>query len=189
MRLAILISGTGSNMKSIVKHFPKEVKIILTNNPNSKGIQWAIDNNYNSSIINHKNYENRLDFDKAVHEKLKQNNIDLVILAGFMRILTPEFVSRWKRKILNIHPSYLPNFKGHNAIEMALESGIKQTGVTVHIVTPELDSGPIIKQERVDIVENDDILSLSDRIHKVEHRLYPEAIKSYMKSIEMGIMF
>ena len=90
---------------------------------------------------------------------------------------------------MNIHPSYLPNFKGHNAIEMALESGIKQTGVTVHIVTPELDSGPIIKQERVDILENDDIISLSDRIHKVEHRLYPEAIKSYMKSIEMGIMF
>lgn len=182
LKLAILISGRGSNLKAIIQacqnsKFPATIDTVISNNPDATGLDYAQDANIHTHIINHKDFETRESFDNAIHQYLEPRDIDLICLAGFMRILSGQFAERWPMKIINIHPSLLPHFKGLHPQKQALEAGAKESGCTVHFVVPELDSGPIILQKHVSIENNDTEEALSERILKQEHVAYPEAIK------------
>ncbi len=185
IKIAILISGRGSNMKAIIqacadKKFPAEISLILSNKPDAEGLNFAKSQNIPTTIINHKDFSNnsspRLEFDQAMDREITKHNIDLICLAGFMRLLSEWFVTKWQNRLINIHPSLLPDFKGANAVADALKSQAKFSGCSVHYVTKEMDSGPIIKQARVEINEDDDFSSLSKKILNYEHKIYPQAI-------------
>lgn len=152
--------------------FPAEVACVITNNSNAAGLKAAEQVKIPSFVVNDK----PLDADR-IHEILIQHKVDLVCLAGFMRILKADFLSKWDNKVINVHPSLLPSFKGLNAQEQALKAGVKITGCTVHYVTPEVDAGAIITQTAVPILPNDDVNSLSERILVEEHKCYREAVK------------
>ncbi len=182
LKLAIFISGRGSNMLSIMEackspDFPAEISVVLSNNPDSQGLISAQEAGIATEIVNHKEYKTREDFEGEISKRLKNYDIDLIVLAGFMRILTGSFVDQWVDRIINIHPSLLPEYKGLNTHERALNDGKKEAGCTVHFVNDELDSGAIILQKRVDILDGDTIDSLSARVLEQEHKAYPEAIK------------
>ncbi|MDD9332015.1 MAG: phosphoribosylglycinamide formyltransferase [Wolbachia sp.] len=181
IKLGILISGRGSNMYALIaackdQDFPAEVVCVITNNNEATGLKLAEQAKIPTFIINDK----PLDADK-IDGILIQHNVDLVCLAGFMRILKADFLSKWNNKIINIHPSLLPSFKGLNAQEQALKAGVKITGCTVHYVTPEVDAGDIIVQAAVPVLPNDNVQSLSERILSEEHRCYVEAIRLITK--------
>ncbi len=182
LKLAIFISGRGSNMRSIMKacedeNFPAKIELVLSNRPDAKGLDFAKKNNVPTEIVDHKRYNTRKDFEDEILKRLNKYDIDLIVLAGFMRILTPNFVEKYPDKIINIHPSLLPDYKGLNTHERAIEDGKKHAGCTVHFVVPDLDSGPIILQKRVPILENDTPDTLSKRVLEQEHIIYPKAIK------------
>lgn len=182
MKIAVLISSRGSNMQALVKaslaeDFPAEVVTVLSNNPGAAGLEFAKSHNIPTEVINHRDYDNREDFDQAISDYLESKQIDLICLAGFMRLLTPEFVNRWRDRIINIHPSLLPAFKGLHVHERAIESGTRFTGCTVHIVRPEMDDGPIIAQAVVPILQDDTPDTLAARILVQEHKIYPAALK------------
>lgn len=182
MKVAVLISSRGSNMQALVKAcqtdgFPAEIVTVLSNNPDAAGLDFAKQHNIATKVINHRDFDDRETFDKAVSEYLASQNVDLICLAGFMRLLTAEFVNRWRDRIINIHPSLLPAFKGLHVHERAIESGARFTGCTVHYVRPEMDDGPIISQAAVPILGKDTPDSLAARILKQEHRIYPHALK------------
>ncbi|MCG8492462.1 MAG: phosphoribosylglycinamide formyltransferase [Sneathiellales bacterium] len=182
MKVAVLISSRGSNMQALVKaslaeDFPAEIVTVLSNNPDAAGLEFAKSHNIPTEVINHRDFENREDFDQAISDYMESKQIDLICLAGFMRLLTPEFVNRWRDRIINIHPSLLPAFKGLHVHERAIESGARFTGCTVHIVRPEMDDGPIIVQAAVPILQDDTPDTLAARILVQEHRIYPEALK------------
>lgn len=182
MRVAVFISSRGSNMQSLVKAskiegFPAEIVCVLSNNPNAAGLDFAKAHDISTKVINHRDFDEREDFDAAITEYLIEEKIDLICLAGFMRLLTPEFVNRWRDRIINIHPSLLPAFKGLHVHERALESGTRFTGCTVHYVRPEMDDGPIISQAVVPILSGDTPEILAERILIEEHRIYPLALK------------
>ncbi len=157
--------------------FPAEIVTILSNNPDAAGLDFAKAHNIPTQVINHRDFENREDFDEAVSAYLEEQQIDLICLAGFMRLLTPEFVNRWRDRIINIHPSLLPAFKGLHVHERAIESGARFTGCTVHVVRPEMDDGPIIAQAVVPILQEDTPETLAARILEQEHRIYPLALR------------
>lgn len=186
MNIAVLASGSGTNFEAICKaaevgYIKAKVQLLITDKEQSFVRQRAQQHKVKDLFINPKDFKTREDFDKEIVKILKQENIDLVVLAGFMRIITPFFVNAFRNKILNIHPALLPSFKGVEAIERAYTLGVKVTGVTVHFVDEETDHGPIILQEAVIIKEGESLEALEERIHKLEHKLYPKAIKLFLE--------
>lgn len=182
LNLGILISGRGSNMLNLVNASQRglinsKVKIVISNNNNSSGIDKAKRKNIKTKIINQKDYESKKDFENALTNTLKNQNVDLVCLAGFMSILSKNFLKEWNRKVINIHPSLLPSFRGKNAVKQALENRVKTAGCSVHFVDEGIDTGEIISQEKVSVSSNDDEETLGKKILKKEHVLYIKVIK------------
>ncbi len=182
LNLGILISGRGSNMLNLVNASQRgliksKVKIVISNNKNSIGIDKAKRKNIKTKIINQKDYESKKDFENALTNTLKNQNVDLVCLAGFMCILSKKFLKEWHRKVINIHPSLLPSFRGKNAVKQALENRVKTAGCSVHFVDEGIDTGEIISQEEVPVSSNDDEETLGKKILKKEHVLYIKVIE------------
>ncbi|HUP96724.1 MAG TPA: phosphoribosylglycinamide formyltransferase [Usitatibacter sp.] len=174
----ILISGRGSNMRSIVEaRTGLEVKAVISNRPDAKGLEWAGARGIATQAIDHKTFPTREAFDGAMGDAIDRLRPDLILLAGFMRIFTPEFIARFPRRILNIHPSLLPAFPGLHTHRRALDAGVKVHGCTVHVVTPSLDSGPIVVQAAVPVLAGDSEDSLAERVLQAEHRIYPQAVR------------
>lgn len=183
-RLGVLVSGSGTNLQAIIDasedaSYPAEVAIVISNNPEAYALKRAGQKEIPTAVIPHQNFKSREDFEKEIVSKLDQSRVDLVVLAGFMRVLSPYFVRRYSDRILNIHPALLPSFPGTDAIGKAWNYGVKVTGVTVHFVDEGTDTGPIVLQEEVPIEAVDNLSSLESKIHAVEHRLYPEAIRLF----------
>lgn len=181
MRTAILISGRGSNMASLLDaerqpDFPAEIALVLSNRPDAAGIEKAARAGIETRIVDHRAFSGREAFEEAMDAVLRDAGIELVCLAGFMRVLTPGFVARWEGRMLNIHPSLLPLFKGTHTHRQALEAGVRVHGCTVHFVVPELDSGPIIAQACVPVEPGDTEADLAARVLVEEHRIYPQAL-------------
>lgn len=179
--VAILISGRGSNMMALVeaaraRDYPAEIVAIISSRPDAAGLSWAKAQGLPAVAMDHKAYETRERFDDAVHAALTDMRADLICLAGFMRIQSAGFVRKWEGRQLNIHPSLLPLFKGLHPHEQALHAGVKISGCTVHFVTEEMDSGPIVAQAAVPIAEDDTADTLAARILVAEHTLYPHAL-------------
>ncbi|MCK5391243.1 MAG: phosphoribosylglycinamide formyltransferase [Deltaproteobacteria bacterium] len=179
MRVAVFASGSGTNLQAIIDAEIQTIQIVLvfTNNPKAYAIERAKNHNIPVEVIDHKNYQTREEYEKHIIEVLDPYKLDLIVLAGFMRILSPVLVRAYKNKIVNIHPALLPSFPGINSARQALEYGVKYTGVTVHFVDEGVDTGPIILQSIVEIEDKDTEESLLRKIHKVEHRIYPKAIE------------
>lgn len=180
-RVAILISGRGSNMVSLIEaarapDYPAEIVLVLSNRPDAAGLDRARAAGIPARAIDHKAFPDRAGFDAALQAELEGAGIELIVLAGFMRILTDAFVEAWAGRMINIHPSLLPLFKGTHTHERALEAGVRLHGCTVHYVVPELDAGPIVAQAAVPVLPGDDADTLSARVIVQEHRLYPAAL-------------
>jgi len=181
-RLVVLISGSGSNLQAIIDgcadgSIPAEVAAVISNRPGVRGLQRASDAGIAHEVLDHTGFDSREAFDTALAELIDSHAPDLVILAGFMRILTPEFVRHYNGRMLNIHPSLLPHFQGLHTHRRALEAGHQQHGASVHFVTEELDGGPVILQAAVPVQTGDDEASLAARVLEQEHKIYPEAVK------------
>ncbi|MBU2532168.1 MAG: phosphoribosylglycinamide formyltransferase [Alphaproteobacteria bacterium] len=181
-RVAVLISGRGSNMKALVEasrasDYPAEITTVISNRPGAAGLAWAGQQGIDAVAVDHKAYPDRAAFDEKLGETLAAANVDIVVLAGFMRLMTAPLVERWKGRMINIHPSLLPLFPGLDTHARAIASGMKVAGCTVHFVTAEMDVGPIIAQAAVPIVPDDTPDTLAERIITVEHRIYPEAVR------------
>jgi phosphoribosylglycinamide formyltransferase-1 len=177
----VLISGSGSNLQAIIDAVSDhkinvDIRAVISNRPDARGLQRARDAGIPALLLDHKEYADRTSFDQALQALIDQYQPALVILAGFMRILTEDFVNHYHDRMLNIHPSLLPEFPGLNTHQRALEAGHAQHGVTVHFVTNELDSGPSVIQAVIDINHDDTADSLQQRIHQQEHVIYPMAI-------------
>jgi phosphoribosylglycinamide formyltransferase-1 len=182
-RVAILISGRGSNMSALIAaakaaDYPAEISLVISNRPDAAGLARARAEGIATAVVDHKNYANdREAFERALQAVLETHRIELICLAGFMRLLSPWLVERWHGRMLNIHPALLPAFKGLDTHRRALAAGVKLHGATVHLVVPDVDSGPIIMQEAVPVVAGDTVDTLSERVLEVEHRIYPAALK------------
>ncbi|MGB9365567.1 MAG: phosphoribosylglycinamide formyltransferase [Xanthobacteraceae bacterium] len=182
-RVAILISGRGSNMAALIEaakavDYPAEIALVLSNVPDAAGLARAREAELATAVIDHKPFgKDREAFDRQLDTALKAHRIDIVCLAGFLRVLSPWFVARWNRRLINIHPSLLPAFKGLHTHERAIAAGAREHGATVHFVVPELDSGPIIEQASVPVLAGDTADSLAARVLEAEHRIYPLALK------------
>lgn len=182
-RVAILISGRGSNMSALIdaakdENYPAEIVLVLSNRADARGLARAAQAGIETRVIDHGAYgKDREAFERAVHDVLRARGIDLVCLAGFMRLLTPWFVAQWHERMLNIHPALLPAFRGLDTHERALSAGVKIHGATVHFVVPEMDSGPIIAQGAVPVLDHDTPETLASRVLTIEHRLYPLALR------------
>jgi phosphoribosylglycinamide formyltransferase-1 len=182
-RVAILISGRGSNMSALIEaakdlDYPAEISLVISNRPDAAGLARAQAEGIPTAVVDHKNYgKDREAFERALHAVLEAYRIELVCLAGFMRLFSPWLVERWHGRMLNIHPALLPEFKGLDTHRRALAAGVKRHGATVHLVVPDVDSGPIIMQEAVPVVAGDTVDTLSARVLEAEHRIYPEALK------------
>ncbi len=183
-RVAVLISGRGSNMAALIEaakapDYPAEIVLVVSNRPQAPGLSRARDADIATAVVDHTLFgENRETFERALDAVLATYRIELVCLAGFMRRLSPWLVGRWRGRMLNIHPSLLPQFKGLDTHRRALEAGVKEHGATVHLVVPELDSGPIIAQERVPVLAGDTEQTLAARVLETEHRIYPRALRA-----------
>jgi phosphoribosylglycinamide formyltransferase-1 len=182
-RVAILISGRGSNMTALIEaaraqDFPAEVCVVVSNKADAEGVAKARDAGIPVEIVESRGFgKDRAGFEKALQTVLDQRSVDLVCLAGFMRLFTAEFVQRWHGRMLNIHPSLLPAFPGLDPHGQALKAGVKISGATVHFVTPDTDAGPIVIQGVVAVKDDDTAQTLSERILGVEHRIYPAAVR------------
>ncbi len=157
-----------------------EIGLIVCDNPQAFALKRAVQFHLETFLIDRKNFKDKSEFDAAISKKLKEKKIDVIFLAGFMRILGPEFVREWKGRMINIHPSFLPQYPGTHAIRDAFEAKEKETGVTVHFVNEGVDSGPVILQKKVPIKEDDTLETLEARVHALEYELYPEAIKLFL---------
>jgi len=181
-RLVILVSGGGSNLQSLIDgcangDINANVSAVISNNPAAGGLQRAANAGIPNLAIDHRAFDSRESFDEALNELINSFTPDLVILAGFMRILTPNFVNQYLGRMMNIHPSLLPAYPGLHTHKRAIEAGDKQAGATVHFVTPELDGGPSIIQARITIETSDNEDSLASKVLIQEHKIYPEAVK------------
>jgi phosphoribosylglycinamide formyltransferase-1 len=180
-RIVILISGRGSNLQSILEaKLEARIAAVISNNPAARGIDIARSFGVDTAAIDHREFPDRASFDAALADKADSYRPDLLVLAGFMRILTEGFVRRFGGRIMNIHPSLLPAFPGVDTHGRALQEGVKIHGCTVHFVTPELDHGPIIVQAAVPVLPGDDEESLAARVLEQEHRIYPQAIRWFL---------
>jgi phosphoribosylglycinamide formyltransferase 1 len=182
-RIAVLISGRGSNMAALIAAasdpaYPAEIALVLSNVPDAGGLAIAKSKGIKTEIVDHKGFgKDREGFERAVQNILDAHKIDYVCLAGFMRLLTPSFVGHWHGRMLNIHPALLPSFKGLDTHERAIAEGVKIHGATVHFVVPETDSGPIVAQAAVPVLDGDTPQSLASRVITAEHRMYPLALR------------
>ncbi len=187
-RVAVLISGRGSNMAALIeaakdKNYPAEIVLVMSNRPDAGGLATARDAGIATEAVDHKLYgKDRAAFDQAMQHVLERHRIDIVCLAGFMRLLSPAFVAQWQERMLNIHPALLPAFKGLDTHKRALEAGAKVHGATVHFVVPELDAGPIILQGAVTVRDGETESELAARVLAIEHRVYPQALALVAKS-------
>ena len=183
-RAAVLISGRGSNMTALIEaakadDYPAVIALVVSNRPDAPGLERARDAGIPTAVVDHAPFgEDRAAFEHALDATLWEHRIDLVCLAGFMRLLTPWFVARWSGRMLNIHPALLPQFKGLHTHRRALEAGAKRHGATVHFVAPEMDAGPIVEQESVAVREGDTEATLAARVLEIEHRIYPRALRA-----------
>ncbi len=184
LKLGVLISGNGSNLQSIIDHIEKGslkavIKIVISNNPDAYGITRAKERGIAVVVIKNRDFKNKEEFDLELIRILKSNHVDLVILAGFMRIITPALLKAFPQKVMNIHPALLPSFPGTHGQKQALEYGVKISGCTVHFVDEGVDTGPIIIQSAVQVFDDDTEETLAARILKEEHRIYPQAIQYF----------
>lgn len=185
-RIVILISGRGSNMEAILRvaaaeQWPAQIAAVISNKPDAAGLDTARTAGIPAVVVNHKEFAGREAFDDALAATIDTYAPDLVVLAGFMRILTPGFVSRYFGRLINIHPSLLPSFPGLHTHQQALDAGVKFHGATVHFVTAELDHGPIIAQAAVPVLDSDDEDTLSSRVLEQEHKIYPQAVRDLIE--------
>ena len=182
-RVAVLISGRGSNMAALIDAakdpaYPAEISLVLSNVPDAGGLLVAERAGIATEVVDHKPFgKDRGAFERALQAVLEKHEIEIVCLAGFMRILTADLVGKWQGRMINIHPALLPQFKGVDTHRRALQAKVKQHGATVHFVVPEMDSGPIILQEAVEVRPDDTEATLAARVLAVEHRIYPQALK------------
>jgi phosphoribosylglycinamide formyltransferase-1 len=186
LNIAILCSGNGTNLQAIIDnvnngYIPARIALVISDEKKAFALERARKTGIETIALDKKDYKEREDFDREIVNALKKKNVELVVLAGFMRLLSPYFVKEYRDRIMNIHPALLPSFKGSHGIRDALDHGAKVTGVTVHFVDEHLDNGPIILQKTVEIREGDTEEALLERIHKEEHRAYPEAIKLFVE--------
>lgn len=181
-KLVILISGRGSNMEAIIRaQIPgAEVSAVIANRPDAAGLAFAVDQGIVTQVVDHKAYPSREAFDAALADAIDAHRPDLVVLAGFMRVLTDAFVTRYAGRLLNIHPSLLPSFPGLHTHRKAIEAGVRVHGATVHFVTPTLDCGPVVIQAAVPVLPGDDEAALARRVLEQEHRIYPQAVRWFV---------
>lgn len=187
-RTAILISGRGTNMAALIAaarnpSYPAEIALVISNIPSAKGLQIAEAAGIKTLIVSHEEYSNKSMFEEKILQTLNEAKIELVCLAGFMRVLSVSFISHFEGRILNIHPSLLPAYRGLDTHKRALADGVKDHGCTVHFVVPELDAGPIIAQAIVPVLDGDTEETLSARVLIAENRLYPEALAKVAASL------
>jgi phosphoribosylglycinamide formyltransferase-1 len=182
-RVAVLISGRGSNMTALIeaaraRDYPAEIVLVASNRPQAAGLSRAREAGIPTALVDHTAFGgDRQAFEHALDAELEAHRIEIVCLAGFMRLLSPWFVSRWSGRMLNIHPALLPQFKGLHTHRRALEAGVTRHGATVHFVAPQMDSGPIVMQESVPVIAGDTEETLAARVLEVEHRIYPQALR------------
>ena len=182
VRTAVLISGRGSNMRALIEaarspDFSAEIVLVLSDVPSAPGLALARELGVAAEAVDRRAYTGKEAFEAALEARLVAASADIVCLAGFMRVLSPTFVERWEGRMLNIHPALLPQFKGLDTHRRALEAGVERHGATVHFVVPEMDSGPIVAQESVPVLEGDTEGTLARRVLEVEHRIYPQALR------------
>jgi len=185
-RLGILISGRGSNMLAFIDacergELAAQIALVLSNNPGAAGLERAAAAGIATACIDHRTFDSREAFDAALVQRLQAEDVDLVLLAGFMRILTPVFIEPFWGRLFNIHPSLLPRYPGLHTHQRALDAGDAEAGVTVHFVTPELDGGPPVLQARVPVLDNDSADSLAARVLELEHVIYPLAARWFLE--------
>lgn len=184
IRLVVLISGNGSNLQAIIDNIahndlPAQIVAVISNRADAYGLERAKQAGIEQRVLSPKKFTNRDEYDRALKALIDSYQPDLVILAGFMRILSHEFVQHYLNKMMNIHPSLLPKYKGLNTHQRAIDAGEKEHGCSVHFVTPELDDGPVILQATVEVKSSDTAETLAERVHEQEHRIYPEAIRLF----------
>lgn len=183
LKLAVLVSGGGSNLQAIIDacktpDYPAEIVLVFSNQLDAGGLERARRAGIRAEAISHKGFEGgREAYDSTVSNLIEESGADLVVLAGYLRLVSESFVTRWEGRLINIHPSLLPSFKGLHVHQAALDAGVKYSGCTVHYVVPEVDSGPIIAQAVVPVLPGDDAVTLAQRILKQEHRIYPQVIR------------
>ena len=185
MKIAILCSGNGSNLQAIIDSvksgcLPADIALVVSDNKDAYALKRAGDAGIETIALSVKDFKSREDFDKEIIRNLKKKGVGLVALAGYMRLLSSHFIKEYKNKIINVHPALLPSFKGAHAIKDSLEHGVKVTGVTVHFVDEKLDDGPMILQKALEVRDDDNEKTLLERVHKEEHRIYPEAIRLFV---------
>lgn len=184
--IAVFCSGNGTNLQAIIDavksgYIKANLALVVCDNPDAHALERAKKAGIETFLLMKKNFKTREDYDREIMGKLEEKGIDLIVLAGFMRLLNSHFVNKYKNKILNIHPALLPSFKGTQGVKDALEYGVKVTGPTVHFVDKDLDSGPIIIQEPIEVKDDDTEETLAERIHEKEHIIYPKAIKLFIE--------
>ncbi len=182
INLAILISGRGSNMEALIRacaapDFPARVAVVVSNRPDAAGLAWAAEAGIATETVDHKQFPDKASFEEVLQKTLARYPVDLICLAGFMRLLSADFIKYWPDCIVNIHPSLLPDYKGLDTHERALADGRRETGCTVHYVIPAMDEGPTILQKKVSVLANDTPDSLGARVLAQEHIAYPEAVR------------
>ncbi len=186
MRIGVLVSGRGSNLQAIIDsvesgYIPASISVVISDNPEAYALERAKKHNIPFEVVDYRSFENRRDAEKRIEAILKEKRVDLVVLAGFMKVLSPEFVRAFKWKILNIHPALLPSFPGTHGQKQALDYGVRISGCTVHFVDEGVDTGPIVVQAAVPVLPEDDEDTLSERILKLEHRIFPFAVKLFVE--------
>jgi len=178
MRVVVLISGRGSNMEALLEaNLPVTFAAVISNNPEARGLDTACDHGVATEVVNHRDFADREAFDAALAASIDRHQPDLVVLAGFMRVLTPGFVRHYADRMINVHPALLPAFPGLHTHRRALAAGVKLHGCTVHYVTPEVDVGPIIIQAAVPVLPEDSEQTLAARVLEQEHRIFPQALR------------
>ena len=187
LRLVVLISGNGSNLQAIIdeienNNLPAQIVAVISNKPDAYGLERAKKAGIVQHVLSHRDFDDREQYDHQLKNIIDEYQPDLIILAGFMRILSNEFVEHYLHKMMNIHPSLLPKYKGLNTHQRALDAGDKEHGCSVHFVTPELDDGPVILQATVPVKDDDTAETLAARVYEQEHRIYPEAIRLFAEN-------
>lgn len=196
-KIVVLISGNGSNLQAIINNVKSgeieaTISAVISNKESAYGLKRAAAERIPTSIVDHTQYDSREAFDQALMQMIDAYSADIIILAGFMRILTAGFVTRYTGKLINIHPSLLPLYKGLNTHQRALQDNVNQHGASVHFVTPELDAGAVLIQGIVDVKTDDTEDTLAKRVHRIEHIIYPKAVKLLTENtvvLESGIIF
>lgn len=186
MNIAVLCSGSGTNLQAIIDsvksgYIPADIALVVSDNKDAYALTRAKDAGIETLVLDPKTFKNREEFDKEIVRNLKKKDVKLVVLAGFMRLMSPYFVGEYRNRIMNIHPALLPSFKGTHGVRDALLYGVKVTGPTVHLVDDKLDHGPIILQRAVEVTGDDTEETLLEKVHKEEHKIYPEAIKLFVE--------